>query len=237
MKTILIYSIVILLLSSCNVHRYVVSVSSYKNDVEPALSNKCFVFAPDMNQNSSETKEYCNYIKTVLTGKKYKIVNSQAEADVVVSFNYTISEPKTVYRTVNKPVFGVVGQSSNTTGTARINNYTNTVSYSGNTRSNPIYGVTGVNSQQQSMTVYDRNFNIKAKVNPSKENVAIWDIHSVSRGSGLDMRIAFPYILTAVSKYIDKSSGGEMRVTVPTSSPEVDKLKAKVIKNQTKFYK
>jgi len=231
MKTILVYSIAILILGSCSANRYAVSVASYKNDVEPAKSNKCFVYGRDMNKNSPEAKEYCNYIKTILISKKYKIVDTQTEADVIVSFDYIMSDPKIVARTVNMPVFGVVGQSSNTTGTATISDYSNTVRLNQNTRSNPIYGVTGVSSQQQTTTVYDRYFNLDATANPSKEGVAIWAIKSVSTAYGYDMRRAFPYILTAVSKYIDKKSGERITVYVPISSSAVDKLKAKVIGN------
>jgi hypothetical protein len=237
MKTILFYLIVLFSFSICSAKKYVVNVASYKNDVEPAKGNKCFVYGRDMNQNSAEVKGYCNYIKTILIGKKYTIVDSREEADVIVGFDYSISEPKTVYETVNTLMFGVVGQSSSTTGTARIDNYSNTVRYSGNTRSNPIYGVTGVNSQQRSVTVYDKSFILDATANPSKEGVAIWAIKSISRGYALDMRISFPYILTAVSKYIDKSSGGQKRVTIQLVSAKVDKLKAKTIKNQYKLRK
>ncbi len=235
MKNILFILIAILLLGSCSSRRYSVSVASYKNDVEPALSNKCFVYGQYMNQNSPETKEYCNYIKTVLVGKNYKIVDSRAEADVIVSFNYTTSEPKIVTRTVNVPAFGVVGQSSNTTGAVTISDYSNTVKFNQNTRSKPIYGVTGVRSRQKTATVYDKYFDLDAYASPSKEGVAIWAIKSVNTGrGGYDMGMAFPYILTAVSKYIDKKSGGQKTVVVPFSSSAVKNLKSKTIKNQSK---
>ena len=211
--------------------RYVVEVDSYGED-STLLKKDCFLYISDSTINTSDLQfqEFYGYIAKILTNKGYSIVDSIESANIIVFFNYGISDPNTQEYTRSVPVWGQTGISSTTTtGNVYVNPYSNNIQYKQNTYSTPTYGVAGYRTVQGSYTTYLRYLNLVAYdfdyyVKNNKER-RIWQTVITSTGPSNDLRKVIPSMLIGAQKYIGHSSYEKKEISIYENNPSLQMLK------------
>lgn len=226
-----LFSILIFSLSSCSSTHYVVEVDSYGSD-SYLIEKKYFLSSADttINENNLQYIEFSNYLRKALNQKGYSESQKPDEADLVVFFNYGISDPETFQRTVYLPTWGQTGVSStNTSGTIDVNAYNNKVNYNQKTTSTPKYGITGYRPENQTITQYLRYLTITAyDFNAYKENGSqkiIWNVNITSSGTSSDLRKVFPYLIVAGKNYYGQNSGEKKKIIIKERDYRVKELK------------
>lgn len=232
MKNLIYSSIIYLLvLTSCapgelisSVH-YTVNVDSYGYDSD--LQKKyCYLQVSDtkINESDLQYKEFYRYIKIILSLKGYTVVDSLKYANVVIMFNYGISDPYTENYLAIVPIYG---QTSTSTTKGVIDPYSsNAVNYSqiSTTTTNPTIGI-----QNRNRTVFLRYANFVAYdyeyYKKTKKDKIVWQTAISSSGNSSDLRTVFPYLLIASKNYLGRSSGEKKVINIYEKDPDVIKLK------------
>jgi hypothetical protein len=238
MKIFVIYILSLLIVSCATtnmatnpVSPYVVQVDSYGEDSILTIKN-CFLYVADSTINTSDLQfvELYGYVSKSLSSKGYQIVDSIESANIVILFNYGISDANTQDYMRSIPIWGQTGISSKTTtGNVYVNPYSNSVSYNQNTSTTPTYGVVGYRQVQESVTTYRRYLNLVAYdyeyFKKSNKEKRIWQTVITSNGSSGDLRKVFPYMLAASKKYIGHSSGQKIELKINQDDQEAILLK------------
>jgi hypothetical protein len=211
--------------------RYVVKVDSYGEDSLLTKKN-CFLFLSDTTINTSDLqyKEFYGFISKTLIDKGYKIVDSISSANIVVLFNYGISDPTTKDYTKSVPIYGQTGvSSSTTTGNVNVNPYSNKIQYTQNTKTTPNYGITGYSTVHGSTTTFNRFLNMVALDNDyfisHQKEIRLWQIEVTSEGASDDLRKVFPFMIVGAKNYIGHSSGEKKEIGIYENNLDVRKLK------------
>jgi len=211
--------------------RISVQVDSYGNDSGLEKRN-CFLYAADtlINTNDLQYEEFYGYLKKIFTYKGYNVVESIESANIIIFFNYGISDPKTYEYTKSIPVWGQTGvTSTTTTGNAYVDPYTNNVTYRQKTTNRPTYGVKGYRTVSGNYTAYLRYINFIAfdfeYYSKTKKEKRIWQTSVTSEGNSDDLRYIFPYMLVGAYKYIGNSSGEQKEIILYENDANVQKLK------------
>jgi hypothetical protein len=211
--------------------RYVVEVDSYGED-SLIIKKNCFLYISDSTINTSDLQfqEFYGYIAKILSSKGYRIVDSIEAANIIVFFNYGISDPNTQEYTRSLPVWGQTGiRSTSTTGNVYVNPYSNNIQYRQNTYSTPAYGVTGYETVQGSYTTYRRYLNLVAYdfdyYLKNKKEKRVWQTVITSTGSSCDLRNVLPYMLVGANRYIGHSSGEKKEFSIYENNFDVKTLK------------
>ncbi|MDR1182703.1 MAG: hypothetical protein LBL13_12060 [Bacteroidales bacterium] len=153
-------------------------------------------------------------MKKALRQKGYTFTSNSNEANIVIFYEYGISEPKeyTYQRIV--PVWGQTGIASSTT-TQRKNTWGETTYKTTNT---PSYGQVGGTAITETdikymgwanITAYDADF-----YRQTGEDKMLWLTEITSEGWRDDLRIVFPYMMAASKEYIEQSSGHKITVKI-----------------------
>jgi hypothetical protein len=214
-----------------NIKRFDIEVDSYGED--SLITKKyCFLYISDSTINTSDLQflEFYGYVSKILTDRGYRIVDTIEAANIIVFFNYGISDPNTQEYTRSIPIWGQTGiSSSRTTGNVYISPYSNNIQYKQNTYNTPSYGVTGYRTVQGSYTTYRRYLNLVAydfdfylKNNKEKR---VWQTVITSIGSSSDLRKVLPYMLVGAKQYIGHSSGEKKALSIYENNIEAKALR------------
>jgi hypothetical protein len=169
--------------------------------------------------------EFEGYIKRILEAKGYTFTSEHDKAEVVVFYEYGISDPReyTSQRTV--PVWGQTGIAYSTT-TQKTNIYGKTVY---ETRHTPSRGIVGSNVVTNTEIKYLRWANINAFdadfYRQTGEDKMLWVIEVTSEGSSDDLRYIFPYMMAASGGYVGQSSGIKRTEGIKDRDPRLLALK------------
>lgn len=245
-------SIIICLLTSCaslyntttadNRVHFVVEVDAYGDD--SYLNSKKYLLLPadsTIDMNNLEYIEYSSYVVKILNNKGYIEVFNISDADIIIYFNYRISEPIVYQETESIPIRGQTGVSSVTsisnsnsttnngyqykyiktgsTSTSNINTTTQTYAV-------PQYGTVGYREKTTTHTEYLRFVHLIAYNINNNNNRAIWSTVITSSGSSNDLRKVIPYMLIGGSKYLGKSSEEKKERRIYENDERVIWLKA-----------
>ena len=220
-------------MSSSNSPKYVIEVDSYGED-STLVGKSCFLFLADstINKTDLQFSEFHDLLLKFFIQKKYNIVDSFGLADVIILYNYGISDPTSKEISLNLPVWGQTGISStSTSGDLKVDPYSNNIKYSEKTTRTPSYGITGYNNVQTTLTSYLRYLNLVAfdmdHYKKTKEQKRLWQSYITSSGSSGDLRKTFPIMLIGASNYIGHKSGEKIQITIHEDDPDVLKLKGK----------
>ena len=214
-----------------SVTQFLIEVDSYGEDSMLTKKN-CFLYISDSTINTSDLQfqEFYGYVSKTLKNKGYRIVDSIELANIIVFFNYGISDPNTQEYTRSVPVWGQTGISSTTTtGTVYVNPYSNNIRYNQNSYNTPTYGVTGYRAIQGTSTTYRRYLNLVAYdfdyfVKNNKEK-RLWQTVITSTGFTGDLRKVFPIMIVGAKNYIGHSSGEKKEIPIYENDNEVQILK------------
>jgi hypothetical protein len=239
MKSILL--LIIALFTSCattsirnsDLQKFVIQVDSYGDD-SSIIGKTCYLLLADstINKNDLQYVEFNNLLRKLFTQKGYKIVDSISLANVIILYNYGISDPKTQNYTASIPVWGQTGISSTSTiGNIYFSPYSNNINYNQTTTRTPSYGVTGFNNVQGSYTTYLRFLNLISfdldYYIKNKSEMRLWQTTIQSSGSSGDLRKIFPYMLIGAQDFVGHSSGEKKEITLFENDQRVIDIKNK----------
>ena len=185
-----------------------VKVDSY-GDESLISEKKCILVCNDMKISEGDLKnlEFEKYIRKTLSAKGYTFTSNKEAANIVIFYQYGISDPRVFERDVIVPVWGQTGISSSRTTT-----YGNTQ----RTYNTPSYGVVGSNTVRETDVTYLRYLTISAYdasyYKKTGNDKMIWLVELTSEGRKDDLRYIFPFMLVASEPYIGKSSGRKVEV-------------------------
>jgi hypothetical protein len=176
-------------------------------------------------KNDLKNMELEGYIKKALVPKGYTFTDNNEDANIVIFYEYGITDPR--YYTSEKivPIWGVTGISSSVTTTIRqrtpITNRPYTQQYTYNT---PSYGKVGERVVTETkikylcwanITAYDADYYRK-----TGEDKMIWLTEIQSENENDNLRFVFPFMITAAREYIGQSRSN--RIEVDFSANPVD---------------
>jgi hypothetical protein len=198
----------------------VVTVDAYNNRENITVKKVAMLVCNDATIPKYDLKnmEIENYIKTILATKGYSFTNNNEEANIIIFYEYGISDPKVYTSQHVVPVWGQTGVSSSRTvsGTSFGKPYTKTTY-------EPSYGVVSSEVVTNTTTEYVRWANISAfdadYYRETGEDKMLWLTEIQSEGSSDDLRYIFPYMLVAAREYIGQSTTDKKVVSL-TSDPE-----------------
>jgi hypothetical protein len=165
-----------------------------------------------------------------MNSKNYHYVEDPSIANVVIFINYGISDPVSYEKLVTKPVWGQTGVASTTsTGTINVNPYSNNITYSQNTTSNPTYGITGYRSYTRTEMVYYRFLRLEAfdfdHYKLYNEQKMIWQTDVISAGWSDDLRKIFPVLVAASKDYFGGNSGEKIMISLNENDKRIKEVK------------
>ena len=230
-----------ILLASCSTYtstpqqaiikKYIVKVNSYGED-STLIRKDCYLFLSDtlINKEDLQFKEFHKLISSIMRSKGYNVVDSIQSANIIILFNYGISNPLTKVYNTSVPVWGQTRISSTTTSdTVSANPYSNNLNYKLSTEQTPNYVVSGYRSEQHTIESYTRYLNLVAYdfeyLKLHNKEKRIWQTEISSTGYSNDLRAVFPYMLIASRLFIGHSSSVEKEFNINSDNLDVKKLK------------
>jgi hypothetical protein len=212
MKKILLF-ILCCGLSGCAT-MYTVSVDSITSH-EPIPGKSCIVVPAEKNVSPDDLqfKEYIGYVRRALALKGYTLSDDAQKADISVSLDYGVMGPLQHNYTYSTPVFGQTGATATTVGDT----------YSSTTTVTPTYGVVG--TQENTGTFVTYLMQIWLNAYETKQNKLLWKAEITSTVNNEDLRLVFPIMIAAASKYLGESTAQKLDVSLYEDSKEVQQIK------------
>ena len=192
-----------------------------------AESMKTYVLLPGIEglaSNDLQFLEYAEYVDRALADRGFMRTNSFEEASLAIFLVYGIGNPQTIQYSYSLPVWGQTGVTSSTSG--RIDVFGN---YQSTTTETPTYGLTGLGTATGTRTAHFRFMLLEAldldMYRKSAEVEQVWKTEVVSSGSSDDLRLVFPYMVTAAVPYLGRNPGQKVRVVLPGDDPAVQAIR------------
>jgi hypothetical protein len=232
MRNLILIFVVVMLFSSCGTTtKFVTNVNSFGSDSEFNSKNYFILSSDSLTPLSKfEYLEYTHYLEKALSENGYNLIADINDADVIISFTYGISDPKTYVRKVSVPIWGQTGYNTTTTkSTVTVDSKTNKTTYNQTTTNTPTYGVVGTKMVDKTVTEYFRYTHITAydykSYTENQEMRIIWDTEITSKGTSDDLRKVMPCLIFTGRKYLGKSSGEKKQITLYDNNLEYIKFK------------
>ena len=239
MKRLVFLAFIIINIASCGPKhmvggtaaiRQAIVVDSYGSDAD-LIGRNCYVYAADslIETHSLMFQEFFGYLKTILENNNYVVVDNIDKANIVIFFNYGISEP--YYETYERliPVWGYAGAVTTTTGSVRLHPYSNSVSYSERSVTQPRTQVTGYQLVERTRRQYMRFANLVAYdldyFSENNTEKRVWQTMITNIADSDDLRSIFPFMLVAADEYIGRSSGQKQTIRIRNDDESVKILR------------
>lgn len=177
-------------MGGCTSTKYMVSVSAIAS---PEAENaKSYVLIPDSSEISSDNlqfQEFAVYLNRALVMDDFLRADNINHADFVILVGYTISSPVEHLQNRSIPQYGRIGKDK---------------------YNRSIYGTTGYSTRIGTYYTYMRNLDllaVDAKTYLLTGKIReLWRVSAASTGYSDDLRLVFPYIVTAAQPYLGKST-------------------------------
>ena len=229
-----LYSVFLILLAAVGCAtmqppQYHVNVDSLNASTQTA--RKHFVLLPgnkDTPATDLQFREYAAYINRALVSRGYVAAESMEKADLAIFVVYGIGNPQEHQYSYSIPTWGQTGVSSSSTyGT--LNTYGGFGTYSGTTTYTPTYGITGSTTHIGTETTYFRFLVLDAldlsEYRQTKKEIQLWKTTVTSTGASGDLRLVFPYMITASMPHIGTNTGKQTKVILEENDPAVMNMK------------
>ncbi len=186
-------------------------------------------------------REFAEFIERAMKLQGFIKASAPESADLLVVAAYSVGDPQTRTYTYTVPHWGQTGVSSSTThGTAitqgtlntsgNSGTYSGTTSYSGTTYYQPTYGITGYSSGVGQYTTVTRVLALAGfdadSIRSGGDPKELWRVSAVSIGSTRDLRLVFPYLITAARPYIGKATDQAVTVSFSKNDPRVAEVRS-----------
>jgi len=204
----------LVLLSACSTapHSLVIRSDVDALATADAQSKRHFVIVPatkDINPQDLQFLEFKGYVEKALQQRGFIKVEQLQQGDIVVYLNYGVGEPKTQQYSYDVPIWNDFAY------------YPYSRRYGFYPRMS--YGIAGYVQRIETYTVYSRYLTLEAydmaaylAQQPAKQ---IWKISVRSQGQSNDLRLVFPYMVTAVQPYLGSNSGHMISVDIDEFNP------------------
>jgi len=230
----LILFVTVLTLNYCSV--YTTQFSTYQNlnvTLNSYSANQTAVNKPvvllvcndaNIQKNDLRNLELESYIKRSLLLKGYTFTDNERDANIVVFYEYGVSDPRVYTYERIEPIWGVTGIASSVTTTARQRNPNTgrslTLQYTYNT---PSYGQIGERIVTESHTRYLCWANLSAYdadyYRRTGEDKMLWLTEIQSENQSDNLRVILPYMIAAAKEHIGQNRN---RINVNISTDPVD---------------
>lgn len=223
-----VFASCVMLLAGCGLStRFLMSVDSI-NDPVRSQGKKYVLFSGDskITPDDLQFREFAGYVRKVLSSLGYVEANSPP-AEIAIFMRYGIGQPTRVDYSTSSPIFGITagGISSFTAFSSNGQTTTGTIS------SPPQLGVVGQDYQSGSYNVYPRWLVLEAvdlgATRDDKKAVTSWRTTVISSGTSADLRLVFPYLITAAKDYIGGNTGKMVNVVIYAGDKRVSVLRAR----------
>lgn len=231
---------------SRNTVKVPISVNSY-NELE--TKSKRIVILPgreSLNPNSSEFASASRMLAKILAARGYEIVSKEDSADVLLFFNFGISEPQKHSKTWTTPVYNYTpnqnpGSSQSTYAVS--NQYGQPLgTVQGKTQYNydsyGTYSYAGERTHHEEWETYIRFVDLVAidKTRLAEKNGTnqLWKVTAVSEGQTDDLRLILPFLLISAEGFIETDSGGWATAPKYFGDIRVDRLSDRTPSSQNK---
>lgn len=219
--------VAVLLLGCGGRTKFIVRVDSLR-DASPAAEKNSYLLLPandkELNLDDLQFKEFGAYVQRALKTRGYTIPAKPEDLQVIILMGYGIGEPQTHEFIYSYPIFGQTsgGYSTFNASTYGSGGYANTT---GSIQQMPTFGVVGSGVASGSYTTYQRYLILWATdVDEYKKTGKIktlWKTTITSEGSSDDLRLVFPYMVTAAIPYIGSNTGRKVTVTLKENDKSV----------------
>ncbi|MDR1415023.1 MAG: hypothetical protein LBI96_04345 [Odoribacteraceae bacterium] len=230
----LLFIVAIFAFSSCSitsktylVNSHVdVNINAYGGNVINSKTAMVICNDPTIKKYDLKNLEFESYVKTILATKGYSFTDNNDEANVIIFYEYGISDPKVYTSQRVVPVWGQTGISSSRTevGTSFGKPYSRTT-YT------PSYGVVSSDVVTDTDITYVRWTNISAfdadYYRKTGEDRMLWLTEIQSEGSSDDLRYIFPFLLTAAREYIGQNHPTKIKVSLALDPADKSVLEVK----------
>jgi hypothetical protein len=215
---------------------YHVDINAYGNKENLTDKKVALLTCNDERISKSDLKhlEIEGYLKKALRQKGYTFTSDNNEANIVIFYEYGISDPKeyTYQRIV--PVWGQTGIAYSET-TQRKDVFGRPVYSTTNT---PSYGQVGGTAITKTTTKYMKWANISAYdadfYRQTGEDKMLWLTEINSEGPSDDLRTVFPYMMAAAKEYMEQSSGQKISVRIDSADDRWDEFNETLVRVKIK---
>jgi len=186
-------------------------------------------------ENDLHFREFSKYIDTALIERGYIKSTKQEDTDIIIFFQYGISEPQTKQYVSSTPIYGIKGGGSATINSSTIDNYGGYSHTTGTVSAPNEYGIIGTKQNTSYTTAYARYFKLDAvdnKIYQMKgEIIPLFQITVKSVGRSNDLRRVFPIMVGAAAPYFGENTGEQLTIKLRENDPSVLKIKGIQPKN------
>ena len=231
----------LLIFSSCTTykgftpyHHVNVRLDAYGSNENIATKKVALMISNDESIQKHDLKnmEFEGYIKKVLAPKGYTFTDNKEDANIVIFYEYGVSDPR--YYTSEKivPVWGVTGISSSVTTTIKqrtpISGRPYTQQYTYNT---PSYGKIGERAVTETTIKYLCWANISAYdadyYRKTGEDKMLWLTEIQSENETDNLRFVFPYMIAAAKYNMGLNRTDRVFYNIPSSPVDKEIMEIK----------
>lgn len=174
-----------------------------------AQMKRRFVILPtdkQINAQDLQFLEFKGYVEKALMQRGFVKVDQMQQGDVVLFLGYGVGEPQLRQYSYEVPVWSNFGY----------------YPFGWRYRYYPAYGVAGFTQRTETYSVYRRYLSLEAYDMSAhlqqQTPIQLWKITVQSQGQSNDLRLVFPYLVTAMQPYIGTNTGHMQTVDIDESN-------------------
>ena len=183
----------------------------------------------NVSRNDLQFEEFCKYVDSAMIKNGYLKAESIDDATVVIFFYYGIGNPKEHQYSYSSSMFEQTAVSSSSTEDAT-NSSEDSGTSQGTATHTPQHGITRYQQMQENNINYYRYLSLSAidlqKYKEDQQITELWRLEVSSTGSSSDLRIVVPVMVAASEKYIGKSTGKAISISVKDDDPAVIEMRS-----------
>jgi len=179
-----------------------------------AVGKKLFVIVPGNQAVSDKDLQFTEFkalVEKAMVSRGFIRAHSLESSEFVVLLSYGVGAPETRQYTYDVPVWTETGFYY----PYRRRFYPGFAGYSS-------IGVTGYSQRTESYVSYRRNLLIDAHETQAylrREFKQLWKVNAESQGRSNDLRLAFPYMLSAAIPYLGSNTGHMLTIDIDEENP------------------
>lgn len=176
-----------------------------------AATKRRFVILPadtQVNAQDLQFLEFKGYVEKVLAQRGFTKVEQMHAGDVVLFLRYGVGDPQIRQYSYDVPIWNDFGYGF--------------YPYGRRGRYYPAYGVAGYTQHIETYTIYRRFLTLEAYDMAAhlqqQTPIQLWKVSVQSLGQSNDLRLVFPYLVTAMQPYIGTNTGHMQTVDIDESN-------------------
>jgi hypothetical protein len=174
--------------------------------VDASLQRRFVILPADTQVNAQDLQflEFKGYVEKALAQRGFIKVEQMQAGDVVLFLRYGVGDPQMRQYSYDVPIWNDFGYAY--------------YPYARRGRYYPAYGVAGYTQHIETYTVYRRYLTLEAYDMAShlqqQTPKQLWKVNVQSQGQSNDLRLVFPYLVTAMQPYLATNTGHMQTVDI-----------------------